>query len=159
MSNEPIRVQFLDAVRDVVAEALDATHAWGNFPARTVDRRALDLLRLGDRLRVLVLDDDGSLTPLPETHDGEMDDAYNFVLAVQVNDASGPHVWGQRALDVIKRALSLATNVDGLLSPYTKQRVVFEAEAVVLPTDQDGRFGVYLLPCTARLPENLGGYA
>ena len=25
-------------------------------------------------------------------------------------------------------------------------------------TDNDGRFGNYVLPCTARLPENLGAY-
>jgi hypothetical protein len=156
---EPIRAAFLDAVRDVIVAALDVTYPWGNFPAgKTVDRRALDLLRLGDRLRVLVLDDDGSQTPTPDTHDGDLDDRFNFLVTIQVNDAAGPSLWGHRGLDAVKRALAEGTQVDGALWPYTKQRIAFEAEAVVLPTDHDGRFGVFILPCTARLPDNLGGF-
>src|SRR5262245_51857699 len=124
--SEPLRLQFLQAVASVCVAALAATtYTWGAFPAHSVDRRALDLTRLGDKLRVLVLDDAGAYPPLPESHDGDYDDRFNFMLCIQVNDAAGPSTWGHRALETLKGALDAACATYGALRVYTKQRITY----------------------------------
>lgn len=157
--SEPIRAEFLTAVTGVIETALSAPQSWGHFPASTTERKYLHLLRLGNRLRVLVLDDDGSLTPEPELQDGQVDDHCNFHLRIQVNDAERPSTWAHRATDVIKRALRAAESADGgALWPYTKRPIIFDEEAVLLPEEGEGRFVEFVLPCTALLPDNLGGF-
>jgi hypothetical protein len=152
-----VRDGFLGAVRDVIDTALAAPQPWGHFPTCSAERKFLNFLRLGNRLRVLVLDDDGSRTPTPELHDGQVDDVFNFHLRVQVNEPAGPSTLGHRALDAIKRALRDAVTGDGALWPYTKLAITFEEEQVLLPDDGEGRFAEFVLPCTAMLPDNLGG--
>ena len=152
-----MRAHFLHEVRAVLIEALAVGDDDGNFPAYSVERKYLNLVRLGNKLRVLVLDDDGSLTPTPELHDGQVDDRFNFHLRIQVNDAAGPSDLGHRALDVIKAALRAAVTGDGALWPYTKLAITFDEEAVLLPEEGDGRFLEFVLPCTAMLPTNYGG--
>lgn len=156
--SEPLREQVMTAVVTTIRDALAASQAWGNFPAHEVERKALVLTQLGNRLRILVLDDDGSNTPTPESHDPPtVDDRFNFLVVVQVNDPDTPSRWGQRALDAIKRGLRDAP-VDGALATLTKELVDFGDEGVYLPTDQLGRFGEWILPCTIKIPDNLGGF-
>jgi hypothetical protein len=125
-----------------------------------VERRYKVLTTLGNTLRVLVLDDDGSHTPEPENRDGDIDDVVAFVVLIQVrgDDGTSPSTWGNRALDTIKRALRAGVD-DGALGFYTKRPIEYELEGVVIAPGGEGRLQEVILPCTARLPDNVGGAA
>lgn len=161
---EPVREQFLEAVVGVVIAALAVPQSWGTFPAGSVERTYQIAPTLSNRWRICVVDGDGSHSPTPEDRDGAIDDAFAFDVLVQVqgDDVNPPGRWGNRALDTIKRALraGVASNgVLGALWPYTKQPITFDPEAAVLFPDGAGRFAEFILPCTAQLPDNLGGGA
>lgn len=160
-AQEPIREQFTAAVVDVLTAMLAASQAWGSFPVATVERRPRLLPQLANRLRIIVLDDDGSLTPTPDNRDGAVEDQFNFVVICQVrgDDIDPPSRWGNRALDAVKRALRAGVSVSGDLWAYTKQPIEWDAEMPVHVPDGDGRFAEFILPCTARLADNLGGGA
>lgn len=156
--SEPLREQFSAAVATVLSAALAAPQSWGAFPALTVERRYKILPSLSNKLRVLVLPDDGSHTPSPENREGDIDDVVAFVVLIQVNDvAIEPATWGARALDVCKRALRAGVDHGALSTGY--RPIEFEPESVVLIPDGDGRFAEFILPCTARVPDNVGGEA
>jgi hypothetical protein len=148
-----LRDDFLTAVRGVILAALEGPA----FPSNTVERKYLNLVRIGNKLRVLILDDDGSRTPIPELHDGQVDDLFNFHIRIQVAEPAGPSTLAHNAMDAIKRALRLEVEAGGALSPYTKLAITFDEEAVLLPEEGEGRFAEFVLPCTAMLPDNLGG--
>jgi hypothetical protein len=159
LGDEPIREQFLAAVKTLLEDLLLTPQPWGSFPVARVERSWMLGQNLGDRMRICLLDDDGSATPIPDQHDGAMDDRFAFLILIQVSgdDIDPPSRWGNRAIRAIKQALVAATEQsDGVLTLYTKLRIGTEPEAVLHWPNSRSE---YQLPCTVFLPENLGAFA